>query len=112
MAESELAKKKCIPLSGDVSPLKGGELKTIHEQLGDDWKLVKDHHIEKGYVFDDFAGALKFTNKVGEIAESEGHHPDIYLAWGKVKLTLCTHDIGGLTESDFIMAAKADTVYP
>ncbi len=112
MAACELSDKKCIPCAGGVPPLKGEELETIYGQLGADWNLVEDHHIEKEYGFDDFVGALKFTNKVGEIAENEGHHPDIYLAWGKVKLTLWTHKIDGLTESDFIFAAKADTVYP
>ncbi|MEE3162876.1 MAG: 4a-hydroxytetrahydrobiopterin dehydratase, partial [SAR324 cluster bacterium] len=72
------------------------------------WQIINEHHLEKEYIFADFRQALDFTVKVGEVAENQGHHPDIYLAWGKVKLTIWTHKIDGLTESDFILAAKAD----
>ncbi len=92
-----------------VPPLKGEKLKSLYEQLRS-WKLIDNHHIEKEYQFEDFRRALNFTNQVGELAEAEGHHPDIYLAWGKVKLTLWTHKIDGLSESDFIFAAKADLI--
>jgi 4a-hydroxytetrahydrobiopterin dehydratase len=80
----------------------------MHEQLGNDWKVIDEHHLEKEYRFKNFREALDFTNRVGELAESVGHHPDIFLAWGKVRLTVWTHKIGGLSESDFIFAAKAD----
>ena len=70
--------------------------------------VIDEHHLEKKYKFSNFRQALAFTNQVGELAETEGHHPDIYLAWGKVKLTVWTHKIDGLTESDFIFAAKVD----
>jgi 4a-hydroxytetrahydrobiopterin dehydratase len=80
--------------------------------LGGGWDIVSEHHLEKEYKFKDFRAALDFTNRVGELAEAQGHHPDIYLAWGKVKLTLWTHKIDGLTESDFIFAAKADSLLP
>ncbi len=103
---SELATKKCIPCSGGVPPVKGAELKELQQQLGGDWKVIEEHHLEKEYSFDDFKQALEFTNKVGEIAESEGHHPDVFLAWGTVRLKIWTHKIGGLSESDFILAAK------
>ncbi len=93
---------------GSVPPLTGPELHALHTSLGGDWAVVDEHHLEKSYTFDDFARALAFTNAVGAIAESEGHHPDIYLAWGKVGLKIWTHKINGLTESDFILAAKAD----
>jgi len=73
--------------------------------------VVDEHHLEKTFAFEDFRQALNYTNKVGEIAEHEGHHPDIYLGWGKVRLTIWTHKIDGLTESDFILAAKADEAY-
>ncbi len=76
--------------------------------LGGGWTAVADHHLEKSYAFDNFKQALDFTNRVGAIAEAQGHHPDIFLAWGKVTLTIWTHKIDGLTESDFILAAKAD----
>jgi 4a-hydroxytetrahydrobiopterin dehydratase len=108
---TNLADKTCTPCQGGISPLKGNALNTLHEELGQSWQLVSEHHLEKEYSFDDFKQALTFTNKVGEVAEAQGHHPDIYLAWGKVKLTLWTHKIDGLTESDFILAAKADTLY-
>ena len=80
----------------------------MQEKLGNDWQIINEHHLEKEYIFADFRQALDFTVKVGEVAENQGHHPDIYLAWGKVKLTIWTHKIDGLTESDFIFAAKAD----
>jgi 4a-hydroxytetrahydrobiopterin dehydratase len=73
--------------------------------------VIDEHHLEKQYKFKDFQGALEFVNKVGEMAEAQGHHPDVYLAWGKVKLTVWTHKIKGLHESDFIFAAKADCFY-
>jgi len=103
-----LAEKDCVPCKGGVPPLKGPELSKIANQLDGGWQVVKEHHLEKEYKFKDFRQALEFTNKVGELAESQGHHPDIYLTWGKVKLNVWTHKIDGLTESDFVLAAKAD----
>ena len=105
---SDLAKKTCIPCKGGVPPLKGAKLDDLLEKLKNDWKIIKEHHLEKEYSFKNFKEALSFTIKVGELAENQGHHPDIFLAWGKVKLTIWTHKIDGLTESDFIFAAKAD----
>ena len=105
---SVLAQETCIPCRGDVPPLKGEELDALQEKLGNGWQIINEHHLEKEYIFADFRQALDFTVKVGEVAENQGHHPDIYLAWGKVKLTIWTHKIDGLTESDFILAAKAD----
>ena len=105
---SDLAKKNCIPCKGGVPPMKGAKLDDLLEKLKNDWKIIKEHHLEKEYSFKNFKEALNFTIKVGELAENQGHHPDIFLAWGKVKLTIWTHKIEGLTESDFIFAAKAD----
>lgn len=105
---SELAKKECIPCKGGVPPLTGRELTRLLGMLGSGWNIVTEHHLEKKYDFPDFRQALEFTNRVGELAEQQGHHPDIHLAWGEVILTIWTHKIGGLTESDFIFAAKAD----
>jgi len=105
---SALAEKDCIPCKGGVLPLKGQELARVASELDSGWRVVSDHHVEKEYKFKNFREALDFTNKVGDLAESQGHHPDIYLAWGQVKLTIWTHKIDGLTESDFVMAAKAD----
>jgi 4a-hydroxytetrahydrobiopterin dehydratase len=80
-------------------------------QLSDDWKVVKNHHLQRAYGFDNFRQALEFTKAIGEIAESEDHHPDITLSWGKVEVTIWTHKIGGLSENDFILAAKFDDAY-
>ena len=93
-----------------MPPLKGAELAELFDQLGNGWKVVDEHHLEKEYSFDDFAQALDFTNKVGHIAESEGHHPDIHIFYSKVDLELYTHAVLGLTENDFIVAAKVDTL--
>lgn len=105
---SALAEKECVPCKGGVPPLKGQDLGRVAAELNNGWKVIQEHHLEKEYKFKDFREALAFTNKVGELAESQGHHPDIYLAWGQVKLTVWTHKINGLTESDFVLAAKAD----
>jgi 4a-hydroxytetrahydrobiopterin dehydratase len=90
--------------------LSGQELARLARELGGGWQVVEERQLEKEYRFKDFRGALGFTNKIGELAEAQGHHPDIYLAWGKVKLTIWTHKINGLTESDFVLAAKADAL--
>jgi 4a-hydroxytetrahydrobiopterin dehydratase len=109
---SDLAQKECVPCKGGVSPLKGDDLKALAEQLGGGWRVIDEHHLERESKFKDFRAALDFTNRVGELAESQNHHPDIYLAWGKVKLTLWTHKIDGLTESDFVFAAKVNKLFP
>jgi 4a-hydroxytetrahydrobiopterin dehydratase len=103
-----LASEKCVPCRGGVPALKGDALRVVTTSLGGNWRVVNQHHLEKEFKFRDFASALVFTNRVGALAEEEGHHPDIYLAWGKVKITLWTHKIDGLTRSDFILAAKID----
>ena len=113
-AENEpgLAGKKCGPCSGGVEPLKGEAVEKLLLQLNEGWKVAEEHHLEKQYKFKDFAQALQFVNKVGQLAEQQVHHPDIHLAWGKVKLVLWTHKIDGLHENDFILAAKVDRFYP
>lgn len=103
-----LADKECVPCRGGVAPLRGERLDDLIDQLGGDWKVVNGRQLEKEYSFADFREALAFTNRVGQVAESQGHHPDIFLAWGRVRLTIWTHKIDGLSESDFILAAKAD----
>ena len=105
---SDLASKKCIPCEGGVPPVKGEALKALHDQLGDAWVVVDEHHLERSYAFPDFKEALAFTNTVGALAEEQFHHPDLLLAWGKVSITLFTHKIDGLTESDFVLAAKIE----
>ncbi len=104
---SDLASKTCVPCRGGVPPLKGHELEPLRKQV-EGWNLVNEHHITKSFKFLNFVKALEFVNRVGELAEQQGHHPDILLAWGKADITLWTHKINGLTESDFIMAAKID----
>ena len=103
---AELAERECVPCKGGVPPLRGEALNTLATELGNGWKVINEHHLEKEFKFKDFREALAFTNRVGEAAEAQNHHPDIYLAWGKVRVTLWTHKIDGLTESDFVMAAK------
>ena len=103
-----LAEKQCVPCKGGVPPLKGQELARLARELDAGWQVLEERQLEKEYRFEDFREALCFTNRVGELAEAQGHHPDIYLAWGKVKLTIWTHKINALTESDFVLAAKAD----
>ena len=107
---NELAQKHCIPCRGGVPPLKGQDLKALYAKLDQGWQVISEHHLEKEDLFQDFKEALDFTVKIGALSEAEGHHPDIYLAWGKVKITLWTHKIDGLSESDFILAAKIDLI--
>jgi 4a-hydroxytetrahydrobiopterin dehydratase len=104
MAE-QLADKKCIPCRGGVSPLQGKELEDLHTNVPQ-WTVANGHHLQREFKFADFKQALDFVNRVGALAEEQGHHPDILLGWGKAEITLWTHKIDGLTESDFIMAAK------
>lgn len=105
---TNLAEKECVPCKGGIPPLNGEEASELLEKLGGGWRVVDGHHLEKEYRFKNFREALAFTNRVGELAEAQGHHPDIHLSWGRVALTIWTHKIKGLTESDFIFAAKAD----
>ena len=102
-----LADRQCVPCRGGVPPLQGEELKKLHSQVPD-WRVIEEHHIEKAFAFPDFRQALDFVNRVGELAEEQGHHPDIYLTWGQAKVKIYTHKIDGLTESDFVLAAKID----
>jgi 4a-hydroxytetrahydrobiopterin dehydratase len=104
---TELADKECIPCRGGIPALKGNEVQKLHKNVSQ-WDVVDEHHLKRGFKFPDFAKALAFVNRVGALAEEQGHHPDILLAWGKAEITLWTHKIDGLTESDFIMAAKID----
>lgn len=110
MSTSTLASRNCVPCRGGVPPLKGAKLAEFHRQLADpaEWKVIDEHHIVRSFKFPDFKSALAFVNKVGEVAEQQGHHPDILLGWGKAEITTWTHAVDGLTESDFILAAKID----
>ncbi len=105
---NELASKQCVSCKAGVPALKGQALEELQTKLGAGWQIVGEHHLEKEFAFKNFLEALAFTNQVGELAEAQNHHPDIYLAWGKVKVTIWTHKIDGLTESDFVFAAKVE----
>jgi 4a-hydroxytetrahydrobiopterin dehydratase len=103
-----LADRECVPCKGNVPPLKGDLLLQYQNQLAGDWKVIEEQRLEKTYKFKDFRQALDFAVRIGELADKIGHHPDIFLAWGLVKLTIWTHKIHGLSEADFVLAAKAD----
>lgn len=107
---NELAARDCVPCRGGVPPLEAAENQDLLAQLGNDWQVIDDHHLQKKFKLKNFAEALAFTNRIGAIAEAQNHHPDIYLAWGKVEITIWTHKIDGLTESDFVFAAKCEEV--
>ena len=102
-----LSSKKCVPCHGGVPRLTGDEIAPLLRQL-EGWEVAEEHHLSKEYKFANFAEALAFVNRVGAVAESEGHHPDISFGWGYARLKIYTHAIDGLTESDFILAAKID----
>jgi 4a-hydroxytetrahydrobiopterin dehydratase len=102
-----LADRQCVPCKGGVPPLSGEESAPLLAQL-EGWNIVDNHHLEKHYKLKNFVEALELVNRIGAIAEEQNHHPDIFLAWGRVRVTIWTHKINGLTESDFIFAAKCD----
>jgi 4a-hydroxytetrahydrobiopterin dehydratase len=104
---SDLASKQCVPCRGGVPPLTHDEIVPLIDQLHG-WEVIHGHHLVRSYAFPDFRTALAFVNRIGEVAEHEGHHPDLQLSWGKVGIQIFTHKIDGLTESDFILAAKID----
>ena len=104
-----LAEKRCVPCRGGVPALRGEAIENLLAQVTG-WQVVDEHHLLKTYPFPDFRTALAFVNKAGAIAEEEGHHPDLLLSWGKVEAKIWTHKVDGLTESDFILAAKLDQI--
>jgi 4a-hydroxytetrahydrobiopterin dehydratase len=103
----KLATKKCTACEAGTSALSRSDITPLLGQLRG-WEVVDSHHLRKDWTFPDFAAALRFVNRVGEVAEREAHHPDIYLSWGKARIELWTHKVNGLTENDFIVAAKID----
>ena len=107
---TELAAKQCVPCRGDVPPLAEPAARELLGQL-DGWTIEQEYHLTKTFKLGDFAEALALTNRIGAIAEEQGHHPDIHLAWGRVTVEVWTHKIKGLTESDFIFAAKVDEAF-
>jgi 4a-hydroxytetrahydrobiopterin dehydratase len=106
-----LADQQCIPCRGGVPPLAKNRVATLLKELGGGWEVNPAGHLERAYDFEDFKGALTFANAVGDIAEEQGHHPDLYVRWGQCRVEIWTHKINGLTESDFYLAAKADRAF-
>ena len=107
--EKKHAKQKCAPCEGQISKMKPSEVKKYLAQLRG-WKASRNHHISKKYTFPDFKSALRFVNKIGAIAEKEGHHPGINFTWGSVEITIWTHSIDGLSVNDFILAARIEQI--
>jgi 4a-hydroxytetrahydrobiopterin dehydratase len=105
----QLASKACVPCKGGTPPLKGEELEELRRQVPE-WEVVEEHHLRRRFRFKNFRESLSFVNRVGELAEEQGHHPDIGFGWGYAEISVWTHKINGLTESDFIFAAKVDTL--
>ena len=106
----ELARKGCVPCSGGAVPLGGDQIDRLLADL-EGWSVEQEHHVTKTFAFPDFSEGLAFVNRIGTIAEDQGHHPDIHLSWGRVGVEIWTHKIDGLTESDFILAAKIDNAH-
>ena len=102
---TDLASKTCVPCRGGTPPLKGEELDDLWRQIPG-WEVVEEHHLRRRFRFKNFREALDFVNRVGKLAEEQGHHPDVGFGWGYAEVTVYTHKIDGLTESDFILAAK------
>jgi 4a-hydroxytetrahydrobiopterin dehydratase len=106
---SDLASKTCVPCRGGTPPLQGEELDDLRRQVPE-WEVIEEHHLRRRFRFKNFREALDFVNRVGELAEEQGHHPDVSFGWGYAEITVFTHKIDGLTESDFIFAAKTNTL--
>lgn len=104
----DLSAMTCVPCMGGIPPLDHQQIVEYLKQLNGGWTVVADHHLRRTFTFPDFISGLRFTNQVGSLAEEQGHHPDIFLAWGRVEISIWTHKIDGLNESDFILAAKID----
>ncbi|MCS5532276.1 MAG: 4a-hydroxytetrahydrobiopterin dehydratase [Candidatus Poseidoniales archaeon] len=107
---SDLARKECIPCKGGVPPMGVEEAGAMLVQVNSDWELIDEHHLERVWSFENFESALEFVNTAGAICEEQGHHADFELGWGRVKAMIWTHKINGLTESDFVLAAKFDEI--
>jgi 4a-hydroxytetrahydrobiopterin dehydratase len=106
---SSLAGRHCVPCRGGVPPMRGEEIQEFLKEV-QGWEVLEEHHLKKAFKFADFRASLEFVNRVGELAESEGHHPDISFGWGYAEIKIWTHKIDGLSESDFILAAKIDAL--
>ncbi|MCP4007736.1 MAG: 4a-hydroxytetrahydrobiopterin dehydratase [bacterium] len=109
---SKLAERDCEPSPPDANPLGAEQIRPLLGQIDEDWQAVDDQLLRREFRFENFAEALAFTNRVGEMADAQDHHPDIHLAWGKAAIEIWTHTVNGLREADFVFAAKCDALYP
>ena len=107
----KLAQKRCVPCHGGIPPLKGDALLTLLKELKNDWEIIDEHHLRKDYAFDSYKEAVHFINLIANLAESEGHHPELLLSFINVRVSIWTHKIDGMVESDFIFAAKSDQIH-
>lgn len=107
---TELLQKKCKPCEGGVPPLSGEELAKYQKEVSEEWKVIDGKKIHREFSFKNFAEAMNLANKIAEIADEENHHPDLIISYGKVVVELSTHAIKGLSENDFILAAKIDAI--
>lgn len=107
---SSLAQKHCAECEGKAKPLTVSEAQELRKQLDPAWAIQEQHHLDREFKFKDFRQALVFVNRIGDVAENEGHHPDLQLGWGYVRVTLWTHSVNALTEGDFVLAAKIDQI--
>jgi len=110
MTEKKLSEQTCVPCKGGVPPLTPTQIEPLLKELDSAWSVPQSHHLFRSFRFKNFKEALAFLNKVGGLAEEQKHHPDFALSWGRVDISLWTHKIEGLTESDFILAAKIDQI--
>ena len=106
-----LADQKCVPCRGGVPPMDRSRAALMLSQLGTSWQVNHSGHLERSYRFDDFSHSMAFANRVANIAEAEGHHPDLHVRWGECKVEIWTHKVNGLTESDFVLAAKTEKAF-
>ena len=107
----ELAQRQCVPCRGGVLPVKGEALEVLFQELQDGLKMINEYHLQKDYVFPSYREALRFTNLIANLAESEGHYPELILSFRNVRVSYWTHKIDGLVESDFIITAKSDLIH-
>jgi 4a-hydroxytetrahydrobiopterin dehydratase len=107
---NDLASRECVPCRGGMPPMRGDEIKEFSDELGGEWEVIAEHHLQRRYEFKNFLEAQGFVQQVGELAEEQGHHPDICFGWGYAEIKIWTHKIDGLSESDFILAAKIDAL--
>ena len=107
----ELADKSCVVGDANTPQVFGDQAQKLLGQLGEGWKISESGHLEKTFVFKNFVEAISFANQVGEIAEEQNHHPDLHIGWGRCGVEIWTHSIGGLSESDFYLAAKVNRAH-